>query len=54
MRRLMMTLCLFAFVTMALAAEKKPAPFKSVEAKHFSRAEGVELSPEFPISYMRR
>src|SRR5438270_6680166 len=48
MRRFMMALCVFAFVTVALAAEKKPAPFKSVEAKHFTRAEGVELSPEFP------
>lgn len=28
-------------------AKDKEAQFKSVEAKHFTRAEGVELSPEF-------
>src|SRR2546429_642742 len=38
-----------AFVVAALPgfAKDKEAQFKSVEAKHFERAEGVELSPEF-------
>ncbi len=31
----------------AIAAKKKEPKFKSVEVKHFSRAEGVELSPQF-------
>ncbi len=39
-----------AFVVAALPgfAKDKEAQFKSVEAKHFERAEGVELSPELP------
>src|SRR5437879_9106864 len=38
-----------AFIVAALPgfAKDKEAQFKSVEAKHFERAEGVELSPEF-------
>jgi Domain of unknown function (DUF4410) len=38
-----------AFFVAALPgfAKDKEAQFKSVEARHFTRAEGVELSPEF-------
>ena len=41
-----------AVVTLLLAlpgwGQKREPRFKSAEAKHFPRAEGVELSPEFP------
>ena len=48
MRFIRMTLVV-AFVVAVLPgfAKDKEAQFKSVEAKHFARAEGVELSPEF-------
>ena len=48
MRFMRMTMVV-AFVVAALPgfAKDKEAQFKSVEAKHFARAEGVELSPEF-------
>ena len=48
MRFIRMTMVV-ALVAAALPgfAKDKEAQFKSVEAKHFERAEGVELSPEF-------
>lgn len=49
MRRLSIAVCV-AILLLALPAwgkEKEPK-FKTVEPKHFSRAEGVELPPEFP------
>jgi Domain of unknown function (DUF4410) len=47
--RLVRTAVAVAFFVMVLPglAKDKEAQFKSVEAKHFTRAEGVELSPEF-------
>lgn len=47
--RITVVLAFFATVVMVLPglAKDKEAQFKSVEAKHFTRAEGVELSPEF-------
>ena len=47
--RFMRMAMVVAFVVAALPgfAKDKEAQFKSVEAKHFARAEGVELSPEF-------
>jgi hypothetical protein len=47
--RLVRTAVAVAFLVMVLPglAKDKEAQFKSVEAKHFTRAEGVELSPEF-------
>jgi Domain of unknown function (DUF4410) len=47
--RLIRTVVVLAFFLAALPgfAKDKEAQFKSVEAKHFTRAEGVELSPEF-------
>jgi len=49
MRFMRMTMVV-AFVVAALPglAKDKEAQFKSVEAKHFARAEGVELSPSLP------
>lgn len=44
--RMAMAVAVFAAVLPALAKDPE-AQFKSVEAKHFARAEGVELSPEF-------
>src|SRR5713101_8915796 len=42
------TLLIAALAFPALAPAKDPEPkFKTAEAKHFARAEGVELSPEF-------
>lgn len=38
-----------AFLLASSVGAKEASPkFKSVEVKHFSRAEGVELSPQFP------
>lgn len=37
----------FCLAALPAFAKDKEAQFKSVEAKHFTRAEGVELSPEF-------
>jgi len=47
--RLIRMIVLLAFFLAVLPgfAKDKEAQFKSVEAKHFTRAEGVELSPEF-------
>jgi len=47
--RLIRMAVVVAFFVAALPglAKDKEAQFKSVEAKHFTRAEGVELSPEF-------
>lgn len=48
--RLCIAVMATAFLTMpaAAASPKEQAPeFKTVEAKHYTRAEGVELSPEF-------
>src|SRR6266566_6738558 len=44
--RMAMAVAVFTAVLPALAKDPE-AQFKSVEAKHFTRAEGVELSPEF-------
>ena len=44
--RMAMAVAVFAAVLPALAKDPE-AQFKSLEAKHFARAEGVELSPEF-------
>src|SRR5215831_19248858 len=47
--RLIRIIVVFAFVASALPAfaKDKEAQFKSVEAKHFTKAEGVELAPDF-------
>ncbi|SRR6266568_3117310 len=47
--RLIRMIVLLAFFLAVLPGfgKDKEAQFKSVEAKHFTRAEGVELSPEF-------
>ncbi len=37
----------FAMAALPGFAKDKEAQFKSVEAKHFTKAEGVELSPDF-------
>jgi len=37
----------FAIAALPGFAKDKEAQFKSVEAKHFTKAEGVELSPDF-------
>lgn len=37
----------FFIASLPLFAKDPEAQFKSVEAKHFTKAEGVELSPEF-------
>ncbi len=48
MRLIRMAVVLAFFVTVLPGfAKDKEGQFKSVEAKHFTRAEGVELSPEF-------
>jgi hypothetical protein len=44
--RMAVVVAFFAAALPGLAKDKE-AQFKSVEAKHFTRAEGVELSPEF-------
>jgi hypothetical protein len=44
--RMVVVLAFFLAVLPGFAKDKE-AQFKSVEAKHFTRAEGVELSPEF-------
>jgi hypothetical protein len=44
--RMIVRLAFFLAVLPGFAKDKE-AQFKSVEAKHFTRAEGVELSPEF-------
>src|SRR5215831_9419712 len=47
--RLIRVALVLAFIAAALPgfAKDKEAQFKSVEAKHFTRAEGVELAPDF-------
>ena len=44
--RFALVAALFAVALPGLAKDKE-AQFKNVEAKHFTKAEGVELSPEF-------
>jgi uncharacterized protein DUF4410 len=46
MIRMAIVAAVFAAALPGLAKDKE-AQFKSVEAKHFAKAEGVELSPEF-------
>lgn len=46
MIRMAMAIAVLAAALPALAKDPE-AQFKSVEAKHFTKAEGVELSPEF-------
>ena len=46
MIRMAMAIAVLAAALPALAKDAE-AQFKSVEAKHFTKAEGVELSPEF-------
>lgn len=49
MRRLMIAIALFGFFAAAASARPKDQTpiYKSAEAKHFTTAEGVELSPAF-------
>lgn len=49
MRLMRMAMVAAAVIVSALPAlaKDKEAQFKTVEAKHFTKAEGVELSPEF-------
>src|SRR5258708_37146976 len=44
--RIAMLIAIFGAVIPVFAKDPEPQ-FKSVEAKHFTKAEGVELSPEF-------
>lgn len=48
MRKIFAALLIVLFAGVCSFAEKKREPkYKSVEVKHFTRAEGVELSPQF-------
>src|SRR5882762_2884692 len=44
--RMAMLIAVFGLVLPGFAKDAEPQ-FKSVEAKHFTKSEGVELSPEF-------